>query len=377
VIFPAVDNKPALNVLCALILNNNTTTINSIITINETPAHFMNILKINTLVVCLALAGIAFGDNIIRVSAPIKGSGKISESWIEADSLISPWENSGVVQNCADWAPDVSTRLTGVHFQQKSEHCQQIQIQTTQHREQGTTSKTYRNVGDPVVETRSIVTSSTRDAIGLEEWRAISQLTSPWVNVGDPICTTWTPAEDTQPSGVEFTQTSENCQQAQSSTTQQREQNSATQEIRAIGEATSSGRFISVKGSRTSIGTYESLKLVYTIYSGLISGQYGWTPSVGSLRTSSTSAANYPLKYLTIGTQGVVFKVSGAGSGTNSIYKSGLLEIIDKQNNVVYSSPASDVANKLTTYMGWTPDAGYTAYAKSSLIFRLTLQLKQ
>lgn len=71
----------------------------------------------------------------------------------------------------------------------------------------------------------------------IEQWIAIAPLESDWINEANPTnCTNWSPDANTVIQGNFFTQIATDCEQTQSRTIQEREQETTTLTIRNVGD---------------------------------------------------------------------------------------------------------------------------------------------
>lgn len=88
-------------------------------------------------------------------------------------------------------------------------------------------------------------------------WMAADPSISAWVNDGVLTgCSNWIPLETTVEVGVSFPQTATNCQQKQTRTVQNREQNDYSHEYKNVGDLITENQTLTGQSSqRTSIGT--------------------------------------------------------------------------------------------------------------------------
>jgi hypothetical protein len=190
------------------------------------------------------------GENIRFVS---------QSKWLTTTPLISEWGNDGDVFGCSAWSPLPNTVSYGTSFQQSANDCQQKQKRTIQQREQNDTSHAYRDVGVATVETKTLTGQyGSQSSVGtLVKWIPASPIVSDWVNSGAPTgCVNWTPDPSTITTGVVFTQNATDCNQLQTRTVQNREQNDVTQEYRNVGTPTTENKTLTNQPhSRQSTGT--------------------------------------------------------------------------------------------------------------------------
>ncbi len=110
------------------------------------------------------------------------------ENWISITPSYSEWVNDVSPLNCITWTPDPSDIDIGQSFTQNSIDCEQNQIRTIQNREQEQTTLEIRNVGLPITENRTLITSSERESIGtMEQWPSFASNNSlaytDWSNI--------------------------------------------------------------------------------------------------------------------------------------------------------------------------------------------------
>lgn len=180
----------------------------------------------------------------------------LSENWVTASPLSSNWQNTGNIYGCLTWIPDASTVTVLESFTQSSNDCKQDQSRSIQNREQETTSKQYRNVGDSVTETQVITTSLTRTAIGTKEnWVTTSPAYTEWTNTGVMSgCSNWSPDASTIDAGKKFPQTATDCKQPQTRTRQNREQETGSKAFRNVGNPVTEDNVITVDSTREATG---------------------------------------------------------------------------------------------------------------------------
>ena len=130
--------------------------------------------KIIPLAVAVSLfSASVMAENIIRASVPV--AYKPNENWAPIEPTFTDWANLGSPQNCTDWSPLPSFISEGVSFTQTATDCQQEQTRTRQEREQETNNLVIRNNGEPTTETRTVSTTSTRNAIGTDASAPLSR----------------------------------------------------------------------------------------------------------------------------------------------------------------------------------------------------------
>lgn len=90
----------------------------------------------------------------------------------------------------------------------------------------------------------------------VENWQPAEALYNNWVNQGDIYgCSNWTPATSTQPIGVIFQQTANDCKQDQTTTKQDREQETKTLAYRNVEAPVSMTKTITASSTITATGT--------------------------------------------------------------------------------------------------------------------------
>jgi hypothetical protein len=317
-----------------------------------------------------------YAENVIRISAPITKSAGV---WAAGTALNSQWVNTADPAVCSTWTPDPATISEGTLFQQTSADCKQNQISTSQPREQNSVTLAYRNVGAPQAMAQVATVAMTRTATGTKAvWFAAAPLTSPWVNTADAaVCSTWTPDPTTITAGTSFQQTSVDCKQNQTRTSQSREQNSTTLEYRNVGVAQTLSQVVTVTMSRMATGTSIPVSLAYkdSIYcagNGICYATFNWWG--GSPITNSVS---YPLKALSQG--GYLNGAYNVDIGVDaSKIKSGQLDYLNAAGSVILSTPAvaPTVFFGVGTNYFYSCGSSCDAAARTAHFFRLTMVLK-
>ncbi|WP_241471555.1 hypothetical protein [Pseudomonas aeruginosa] len=95
-----------------------------------------------------------------------------------------------------------------------------------------------------------------------ENWQPYEPAYTAWVNQGEPYgCTNWTPDVATITLGEEFEQTATDCQQDQTRSRQEREQETTTLAIRDIGTPTIENQTITGIDTRESTGTMKTWEI--------------------------------------------------------------------------------------------------------------------
>lgn len=102
----------------------------------------------------------------------------------------------------------------------------------------------------------SINITSRTPGLPVENWQPAEPIYSEWVNVGNVSgCSNWTPAASTILKDEAFNQTATDCNQYQTRTRQNREQETTTLAYRNVGEPVAMGQNVTVNSSRTATGT--------------------------------------------------------------------------------------------------------------------------
>lgn len=217
------------------------------------------------------------------------------ESWNITTPIYTAWIDSDIISGCSNWSPSSTTVGLNVNFTQTATDCKQPQTRTRQDREQEVTTLIYRNIGNPVEEKQSILTSSSRSAIGEKAtWTVTTPVYTDWLNSGDlQSCSNWSPSPSTVAINVPFTQTATNCTQFQTRDRQNREQETNTLEYRNVGEVIVEQQTISATTTRESKGTKENWtasSATYTtwINTGTISSCTNWSPAVNTVKIGVT-----------------------------------------------------------------------------------------
>lgn len=212
-----------------------------------------------------------------------------AEKWLSIESLYTSWINSGLVTDCNNWFPAENIIKINQSFSQTATDCKQPQTRTRQDREQEKYSNTIRNIGQPVTESQNITATATRNAIGTkEEWISTTPNYTTWTNNGSVVnCTNWSPATSTITYNQAFTQTATDCQQPQTRSRQEREQETTTNAIRNTGSPITESQSITASTTRVATGTKESWVAAtpsYTAWTGSAAAVCTWTPDESTVR---------------------------------------------------------------------------------------------
>lgn len=188
------------------------------------------------------------------------------ESWTAASPFFTEWTNEGGIYECQTWSPDPSTVTVEQAFTQTSNDCKQNQTRTRQDREQEAITLQYRDVGDPIMESRSIAASQSRASVGSKEtWIAATPDYGAWVNTGSVYgCSNWSPSPSSVNSGVSFTQNATDCKIDQTRPKQDREQETTTLAYRNVGAVQAETQTLTGQSSsRQAVGTKSAKVCLY------------------------------------------------------------------------------------------------------------------
>lgn len=175
-------------------------------------------------------------------------------------------------------------------FTQTATDCKQNQTQTAQDREIDTVTGTVRDKGLPYTNTQHIPASDTRLAVGtLETWiAALPEFTS-WVdNGGVTNCTNWSPATSTVTINQDFTQTATDCQQPQTRSKQNREQETTTGAFRNVGAVVTESKNLVASSTRLAKGAKETWVAIAStstawVNNGALTGCSNWSPATSTV----------------------------------------------------------------------------------------------
>jgi hypothetical protein len=229
--------------------------------------------------------GLSVVENKIITATSTRAAVGTKESWTATTSTYTNWTNTGSITACSNWAPSPATITIGQAFTQTATDCKQDQTRSRQDREIEGTTGAVRNIGSAVTENQTITVSSTQAAVGTKEtWSATTSTYTAWVNNGSVTsCSNWTPAPATVTIGQAFTQTATDCQQAQTRSRQDREQETTTGAVRNKGVAVTENQTITTSSTRSSTGTKETWVATTPtstdwVNSGAVTGCSNWTP---------------------------------------------------------------------------------------------------
>jgi hypothetical protein len=195
--------------------------------------------------------------------------------------------------------------------------------------------------------------------ISHENWVTIDPLYSDWSNSGSPYgCTNWTPDPTSVAIGVTFEQTATDCQQDQTRTRQEREQESTSLIIRNAGAPITENRAVSATSSRESIGTNDeaTLSRYFTFVRGSNSGQFGcFGQSACMSIPAESSMQGKSSTYMSFGYGNAInFGLSGySGNQLKAALLKLRVEMFDAQGNKIYTvTQNAPFSNQYGNYVG-------------------------
>ncbi len=140
-------------------------------------------------------------DGKVKFGISINVKSNLDRFWAPTDPLVGDWVDSGSDLNFSSWTPAVENQMS--NFIQTRTH-DDVFTRSIQSREYDSTADEYRDVGEPVVETKLDKVTETRE---------VTALSSEWTPNGEiSDCSDWIPDSSTIQSGVSFEQT-ETCSQ--------------------------------------------------------------------------------------------------------------------------------------------------------------------
>ncbi|MDT8925143.1 hypothetical protein RBE51_20335 [Pseudomonas taiwanensis] len=208
--------------------------------------------------------------------------------------VLGTWTNNGALTGCSNWSPDPSTVTVGANFTQTATNCSQAQSRSRI--EQFTDNETGKVVVSVnSTESRTITASSTRSSTGVKEtWLATTSTYTAWTNSGAVAsCSNWSPATSAITVGSAFTQTATDCDQKQTRTRQDREQESTTKAIRNKGAAVIETQTIKASSTRSAIGTKETWVATSPTYTawvnnGAVTACSNWSPDPATVASGTS-----------------------------------------------------------------------------------------
>jgi hypothetical protein len=234
--------------------------------------------------------GVAVTESQSITASSTRTATGTKESWVATTSTYTAWTNNGALTSCSNWSPSASTVTVGQAFTQTATDCQQAQTRSRQDREQETTTLAIRNKGVDVTENQTIAATSTRPATGSKEtWVAATPTYTTWTNNGVlTSCSNWSPAPDTVTVGTNYTQTATDCQQPQTRSRQDREQETTSLTIRNKGTSVTESQSITASSTRTATGTKETWVATTSTYTtwinnGVLTSCSNWSPATSTI----------------------------------------------------------------------------------------------
>lgn len=178
----------------------------------------------------------------------------VPEEWSDYDPIVGQWRSISEPTGCSNWSPSASMIASGLAFTQTATDCSTEQNRSVQHRIKNKKTGDIRDSGAPTTETRTVITQSTRQSVGmLEEWLAIAPLYSAWTNASQPYgCSAWSPSASTVAEPMTFDQSSSSCLINQQRTKTNQEQEKYTHVIRASGTPVTESQVLNNQSSTRS-----------------------------------------------------------------------------------------------------------------------------
>ena len=125
-------------------------------------------------------------------------------------------------------------------------------------------------------------------------WKPAEPILEDWKNIGAVYgCSNWSPSESTITINQSFSQTATDCQQNQTRSRQDREQETTTNEYRNVGAVITETKIITASLTRTATGTKETWVAITPTYtdwanSGVLSECSNWTPDASTVDAGKT-----------------------------------------------------------------------------------------
>ena len=204
----------------------------------------------------LAFSIQANAEYMVKYNIEPQPNSIIMIDWQSTGAYYTSWQSIGEVYGCSNWTPDESTIVIGQNFTQER-ICNINQERLRQDRELSSKGS-YKDIGDPQLETRVETVNQTRNNTGLmESWVSIGSTYGDWTNAGALYdCSNWSPSPSTINNGVSFNQNATDCKQNQTRTRQDREQETTTLAIRNSGAVIVENQTLTNQSSsRTATGT--------------------------------------------------------------------------------------------------------------------------
>lgn len=256
------------------------------------------------LIIALSISIKANAEYMVKYKIEPQPNSIIMVNWQSTSPYYTSWQSIGEVYGCSNWTPDESTIIIGQTFTQERD-CSINQERLRQERELSSKGS-YKDIGDPQLETRVEKVEQTRNNTGLmESWVSIGSVYGDWTNTGELYdCSNWSPDPSTIDNGISFTQNATDCKQDQVRTRQDREQETTTLAIRNLGvEIIETQVSTNQLNSRNNLGTKSNKVCIYEVntalvyfYSyntneGLIISGYSGFPAIFTSKEFPTSVA--------------------------------------------------------------------------------------
>lgn len=217
----------------------------------------------------------------------------------------------------------------------------------------------------------------------IENWSPIEPLFSDWANLGAvKNCTNWSPDPSFIAEGTSFAQTATDCQQEQTRTRQEREQESTSLVVRDNGAPTTETRTVSATSTRSAIGTDASAPLsryfTFIEKSGPATGQYGCNyESVCMSNPAESSMNGKSATYMTLGYANAVnFGLAGySGNQLKAVLTKLRIEMFDANGVKYYTlTQTAPFSNQYGSYVGNTHTA--EDYSKSTKAYKMRVSFE-
>lgn len=192
-----------------------------------------------------------------------------------------------------------------------------------------------------------------------ESWSPIDPVYSDWANLGSPQnCTNWAPLTSLVADGTSFSQSSTDCEQYQTRSRQEREQEAVSQVIRDKGAPTTETQTVSATSTRSAIGTDTSAPLTryFTFIEGTGTGQLGCNYESRCMSIPAESSMNGKSAiYMTIGYSNAVnFGLIGySGNQLKAVLAKLRIEMFDANGLKYYTlTQTAPFSNQYGNYVG-------------------------
>lgn len=217
-----------------------------------------------------------------------------------------------------------------------------------------------------------------------ESWSPIDPTFSDWINLNSPKnCTDWSPLPSFIAEGTSFTQTATDCQQDQTRSRQEREQEATSLAIRDKGSSVTESRTVSASDTRTAIGTDATAPLTryFTFNEYAAPGQYGCHDGTSCMSIPAESSMNgKSANYMTLGYNNAVnFGLSGyTGNELKAALTKLRIEMFDA-NGVKYYTITQNApfSNQYGSYVGNTHTVSDNNNASIAHKMRVSFELSE